>query len=82
MLEEARGEMFRSLGKTLASLQEVDTIFPVVEARLKYKAPARYDDVLRIEIWLTELGKVRLNFAYRILKHDGALLVEGETWHV
>ena len=82
LLEAARGEFFREAGKTFSELQAADTIFPVVEVRLKYKAPARYDDLLTIEVWLTDFGKIRLNFAYRILKQDGTVLVEGETWHV
>lgn len=82
LLERARGEFFRHAGKTFSELQQADIIFPVVEVRLKYKAPARYDDLLTIELWLTDLGKIRLNFACRILNQAGTLLVEGETWHV
>lgn len=82
LLEEARGEFFRKVGKTFVELQANDFIFPVVEARLRYKAPARYDDLLTIELWLTELSKLRLNFAGRILNQSGVLLVEAETFHV
>jgi acyl-CoA thioesterase FadM len=45
------------------------------------QAPARYDDLLTIETWLTAIERIRLNFAYRILK-DQTLLLEGETFHV
>ena len=82
LLETARGEFFRSLGIPFLQLQEQDTIFPVVEVHVRYKAPARYDDVLNIEVWLTELGKIRMNFGYRILNQNGTLLLDGETWHV
>ncbi len=82
LLEEARGEFFRHAGMTLLALQEQDTIFPVVEVQLKYKAPARYDDVLAIEVWLTELGKIRVHFGSRILNQQGVILLEGETRHV
>lgn len=82
LLEEARGEFFRKQGFTFLQLQEQDTIFPVVEVHLRYKAPARYDDVLTIELWLTEAGKVRLNFGCRIVNQNGVLILEGETWHV
>jgi acyl-CoA thioester hydrolase len=82
LLEEARGEMFRSVGTSFLQLQEQDLIFPVVEVRLKYKGPARYDDLLTIEVGLSELGKIRLNFSYRILNERNAVLLEGETWHV
>ena len=81
ILEVARGEFFRQLGTTFLQWQEQDVIFPVVECRLRYKAPARYDDVLTIELWLTSAERIRLNFAYRILKEQN-VLVEGETLHV
>jgi acyl-CoA thioester hydrolase, YbgC/YbaW family len=82
LLEAARGELFRHAGITFISLQEQDFIFPVIECRLRYKAPARYDDVLLIETWLTEAQKVRLNFAYRITTEAGRLILEAETQHV
>ena len=82
LLEEARGEFFRKLGCSFAELQQQDTIFPVIEVQLRYKAPARYDDMVRIEIGLTGLRGVRVNFSYRILNQNGTLLVEGETFHV
>ncbi|MDE3097947.1 MAG: acyl-CoA thioesterase [Verrucomicrobiota bacterium] len=82
MLEEARGEFLRSLGFTVAGLQDADAIFPVVEARLRYKFPARYDDVLTVEVWPTLADKVRINFAHRIFNQDGKLILDAETFHV
>src|SRR3989442_1198243 len=67
LLEEARGEFFRHLGAPCSRWQEEDTIFPVVECRLRYKGAARYDDLLTTELWLVTLGRVRLTVAYRIL---------------
>ncbi|MEO5802776.1 MAG: thioesterase family protein, partial [Verrucomicrobiota bacterium] len=82
LLEAARGEFFRELGIPFSQLQNEDTIFPVIESHLRYKAPARYDDLLTIEIWLAKLQGVRLNFAYRILNQNNTLILEGETLHV
>ena len=82
LLEAARGEFFRHLGATFLDWQERGAIFPVVECRLRYKSPARYDDVLTIEVWVTVAEKVRLNFAYRILNQTGVLILEAETLHV
>ena len=82
LLEAARGEFFRQLGHPFAQLQAADTLFPVIEARLRYKAAARYDDVLVIEIAVAEISKVRLTFACRILHESGRLLVEATTAHV
>ena len=81
-LEEARGEFFRSLGAPFLHWQEEDVIFPVLECRLRYKAPARYDDLLAVELWLTALEKVRLNFGYRVVNQNQGEVLEASTFHV
>ena len=80
-LEAARGEFLRALGEPVLALQQAGYIFPVIEARLRYKFPARYDDLLAIEVWLTRLERVRLNFGHRILNQTGQLILEAETFH-
>jgi acyl-CoA thioester hydrolase len=82
LLEAARGEFLRSLGATVLELQERDFIFPVIEARLRYKYFARYDDLLTIEVWPSRVEKIRLNFGHRILNQNGKLVLEAETFHV
>ena len=82
LLEAARGEFFRHLGRTFLNWQEQDLIFPVIEARLRYKSPARYDDVLQTEVWATMAERVRLNFGYRMVNQNQALMLEAETFHV
>jgi acyl-CoA thioester hydrolase len=81
LLEAARGEFLRALGHPVLELQQADFIFPVIEARLRYKYPARYDDLLAIEVWPALVEKVRLNFAHRILNQHGKLILEAETFH-
>jgi acyl-CoA thioester hydrolase len=82
LLEAARGEFFRSLGSTLLQWQERDVVFPVIECRLRYRAPARYDDVLTTEVWPTLAERMRLNFAHRMVNAAGRVLLEAETFHV
>jgi acyl-CoA thioester hydrolase len=82
ILERARGEFMRQLGKTAREWQEAGTIFPVIGVEIAYKGPARYDDLLTIELWVAELGGIRLNVGFRILNANGALLAEGVTRHV
>ncbi|MGH7976139.1 MAG: acyl-CoA thioesterase [Limisphaerales bacterium] len=82
LLEAARGEFIRSLGPTVLHWQENDMIFPIIEARLNYTFPARYDDLLTVEVWVTAIEKVRLNFGHRILNQNGKLILEAETFHV
>ena len=81
LLEAARGEFMRSLGRPVLALQDANYIFPVIEARVRYKFPARYDDLLTIEVWMTLVQRVRLNFGHRILNQDGKLILEAETFH-
>jgi acyl-CoA thioester hydrolase len=82
LLETARGEFFRHLGTTFLHWQEQDVIFPVIEAHLQYKRPARYDEVLQTEVWVTVAERVRLNFGYRMINQDQVRILEAETWHV
>jgi acyl-CoA thioester hydrolase len=81
VLEAARGEFMRSLGESVQVLQGAGFIFPVIEARLRYQHPARYDDLLAIEVWMTRVERVRLNFGHRILNQAGKLILEAETFH-
>ena len=67
----------------MVALQDAGFIFPVVEARLRYHRPARYDDLLHIELTLIELRGARLGVRHRITRAtDGVLLFEGDTRHV
>jgi acyl-CoA thioester hydrolase len=81
LLEAARGEFLRALGTTVLELQNGDFIFPVIEAHVRYKFPARYDDLLTIEVGMTRVERVRLNFGHRIFNADGKLILEAETFH-
>ncbi len=81
LLEEARGAFFRKLGPSFAEWQQRGIIFPVVECHLRYKSPARYDELLTLEIWPTVLKRVRLNFGYRVTAAAGRLILDAETWH-
>ena len=81
LLEAARGEFMRLSGTTVREWQERDHIFPLIEARLRYRFPARYDDMLTVEVWPTLMERVRLNFGHRILNQDGKLILEAETFH-
>jgi acyl-CoA thioester hydrolase len=53
----------------------------VGEARLGFRAPARFDDVLILALTVSGLGRSSITTAVRVLR-DEALLVEGELRHV
>jgi acyl-CoA thioester hydrolase len=82
LLEEARGEFFRAAGWPLLALQENGTVFPVIEVQVTYQGFARYDDLLTIELWITEMRGARLDFGFRIVNAGGSALTKGRTRHV
>ncbi|WP_038057637.1 acyl-CoA thioesterase [Thermodesulfobacterium hydrogeniphilum] len=82
LFEIGRTELIRSAGITYKDIEEkYNIILPVVEAFAKYKASAKYDDLLTIETFIKELKTHKITFEYQILK-EGRLLVEGYTVHV
>jgi YbgC/YbaW family acyl-CoA thioester hydrolase len=81
LLEAARGEFFRHLGAPFLEWQQADTILPVIECRLRYLAAAHYDDCLTVELWLTGLERVRLNFAYRVVNEAPTEILAASTLH-
>jgi acyl-CoA thioester hydrolase len=85
--EVGRVELMRSLGFEYRELEEQDQCFlPVVEANCRYRAPARYDDVLTLETRVLNQRTSMIRFGYRLLREkpnaEPALLAEGETVHV
>ena len=83
-LETARTEFLRSLGTDYRSIEkEKQLALPVVEAYCKYKAPARYDQIIEIKTKVSQLKNSSLRFDYRIInKETGELLAEAYTTHV
>ena len=87
--ELGRVELLRSLGFDYRNLEaQHSCILPVIEATCRYRAPARYDDIIHIYAEPTLLRGSVLKFAYRIERAatEGStqpvLLAEGETVHV
>jgi len=80
--EKGRSEWLRQIGLPYAAIEQQGFHFPVTEVGCRYVNPARYDDVVRIETELTDLGRASLSFVYRILREeDQALLATGSTKH-
>lgn len=78
--EIGRAEWLRSRGRAYREVQEEGVWLPVVEVAAKYRAPARYDDLLSIDAVLTEVRSASATFTYRLLRDD-AVLVEGHSVH-
>jgi acyl-CoA thioester hydrolase len=64
--EIGRTEHLRTLGTDYASIERAGTTLAVAEASLRYHAPARYDDRVRIETVLSSVRSRVLTFDYVI----------------
>ena len=62
--EAARTEALRERGLPYKALEDSGIIMPVVEATVRYHAPARYDDVVVIETTFSGRPRVRVPIAY------------------
>lgn len=78
-LEQGRTEWLRDMGFSYKWMEDNGIHLPVVELNIKYKAPARYDDVLTITTSLKKIPTYRIDFIYEIHNQEGQLLLTGET---
>ncbi len=53
----------------------------VVETTLRFHQPARFDDLLTLEVTITRLGNTSISTAHRITR-DGELLLDASLHHV
>ena len=81
--EIARNEFLRLSGARYRTFEETHSLMlPVVEAHVRYRRPARYDDELAIHAAITEVRGASARFVYEIRRvPDGEQLVHGYTVH-
>jgi acyl-CoA thioester hydrolase len=68
--EIGRTDYIRGLGTPYAELERNGVALAVSEASLRCHAPARYDDVVRVETSLTEVRSRTVTFDY-VIAHAG-----------
>src|SRR5436190_2062515 len=78
--EVGRCEWLRARGCDYRGFEQRGLFLPVVEAQLRYRAPARYDDLVEIDATPIDARAATVKFVYR-LERAGDLLVEGYTIH-
>ncbi len=82
--EVGRVELLRQLGFSYRDMEQNDQCFiAVVDARCRYKAPARYDDEVTVRTRLKNVRESLMHFGYELVRATDALvLAEGETTHI
>ncbi len=78
--EVGRVEWLRAAGLSYKELESQGYGIVVVEALVRYRKAAFFDDELTLRTELAEMSKVSLRFEYAVLR-DGEVLVTGHTRH-
>jgi len=78
--DRARTELMRETGVTYKELERQGVYLAVSEVKVRYRAAARYDDLVRVRCWVRELASRRVTFGYAVEQSEtGELLATGET---
>jgi acyl-CoA thioester hydrolase len=78
--EVGRTEFIRALGLPYADMERRGARLAVADASIRYHAPARYDDLVRVETTLAEVKSRAITFEY-LIRHvqSEARLVTART---
>ena len=76
--EIGRTELLRASGFDYKTIEEKGAYLVVAKVGVKFKSPARYDDLLTLETTLARVTPVRIEHAYRLIR-DGQVLAEGDS---
>ncbi len=79
-LDVARCEHIRAAGQSYAGLEEQGYRLAVGDLRIRYRQPARYDDLVRVRCWVRDARSRRITFGYALdLPGTETLIATAET---
>jgi acyl-CoA thioester hydrolase len=76
--EQGRTELLRSLGVSYKDIEDQGYLLVLTRAEVRYRAPARYDDVLTLRTTVVRTTAVRIDHRYELFR-DGNLVAEGTS---
>jgi len=80
--EQGRSDLLRQVGLPYPEIENMGYFLPVIEAYVKYRQPARYDELLEVKTLLREIPAARIRIEYEVLRSEEATLIaEGHTVH-
>lgn len=79
-LDMARTEHLRETGVTYKDMEAQGVYLAVTDLRVRYRRPARYDDLIRVRCWARDIASRRVTFGYAVERSEsGELLATAET---
>ena len=76
--EQGRTELLRSQGLAYKDLEDQGFLLVLTRVQVRYRRPARYDDLLTLRTIVERTSMVKIEHRYELLC-DGQLLAEGQT---
>ena len=76
--EQARTELLRSQGLTYKDMEDRGFFLVITNVDVKYRIPARYDDLLTIKTTVSRTTPVRIEHTYEVMC-DGRSVAVGTT---
>ena len=76
--EQGRTELLRSRGLTYKELEDQGFLLVLTKVEVRYRSPARYDDLLTLKTSVVRTTAVRIDHRYELFR-DGTLLAEGSS---
>lgn len=76
--EQGRTELLRSMGYSYRDLEDQGFLLVLTKIAVRYRNPARYDDLLTLRTILARTTHVKIEHRYEVLC-EGRLIAEGET---
>ncbi len=78
--ELARTDHMRQQGVSYRAMEEQGVRLPVIDAQLRYRAAARYEDELQVHCWIRDVSSRRVVFGYLVERSgDQRLLATATT---
>jgi|SRR5262245_13325101 len=76
--EQARTELLRTQGLTYREMEDQGFFLVITNVEVRFKSPARYDDVLTIKATVARTTPIRIEHTYEVTC-DGRAIAEGKT---
>ena len=76
--EQGRTELLRTKGLSYKDLEDQGYLLVLTKIEVKYRWPARYDDLLNLKTTVTRTTTVRIDHRYELFC-EGRLLAEGSS---
>ena len=76
--EMGRTEMLRAHGHSYRDFEDAGLFMVVSDAKLSYRAPAEYDDLLLLRTRVEKIGAAHIKHAYEVIRGT-QIIVTGET---